>query len=1137
MFLCFAFLGRAQNIIMPYDGSRVDTLHAGSSYTLHDPGGTATYPNSCNSTLKLVSDSGTAIIISGTSHTEYSYDILKIYDGNATSGYLFDTYSGVRIVNDTIRTGVATLVFSSNSSINQSGFSFTVEVCDIGDDEVHGDRVEIMEMMPSESGADPGSYNATLEWDAGTASSWTVSYDISPQGINSTIVTDTPSVVLEGLTALTTYYYSIIAGDAVSGQCIARLRKFRTPCSEARGGCINYSELTSCYVNGSYGTVNNPRAEIGMVNYGSDSILSRHTLHTDTSETDSRTGGQLHTVPPGHISSVRLGNWGVGGEAESITYEYTVDTTVNDLLIMRYAALLQVPNHTASQRPRFNFKILDEEGDEINSGCYSADFIASTNLGWNSFDPYANDSPNHLTDKAVLWKDWTAVGIDLTPFHGRTIFINLSTYDCAHGEHYGYAYFLFDCSDKTITIENCGCQIENTFTAPEGFNYRWYKAEAPDTTLSAGQSLHVTEAGEYRCQLTFVGATEGASCSFEMKAIAGERYPTAIIGIDTTHTSDCNILANLHDNSVISNDSTHLLLTDMPCEGTEWLVDGDFLSAARNCSLVLTPGEHTIQLVSMLAGGSCRDTATQVIEIADLNSDTTVYDTIVENQLPYTFLFQDSGFRFQEPVTDYMFSGSNTNGCDSTIHYNLHVWPNVFCTIDSTICDSELPFSWNNHLFDGDSLFFNSQFSILNSHGADSTVTMILHVNPSSDTAIWDTIVENQLPYTFMDSTFTCAVHSSQFTIHNSQNCDSTILYNLYVWPNVFTTIDSTICDNQLPFTWNNHLFDGDSLIFNSQFSILNSHGADSTVTMILKVNPTSDTTLRDTICDNELPYNWNSHVFAGDSLFFSFHFSVFNSYGCDSTVTMELKVHSTHHIIQEAMICDGAPYLWIDGNTYRSSGSASIGYHNIWGCDSIMYLILSIDSNFKASMEIAPEVVDLEHPEVRLRDRSESHTRQWFLKETVKETDAFSIGTSADAESISLLDDTARYSSFNFPANKDSLIVLLVARTAGGCVDSVWGKVRNERSVIWVPNAFTPSEAENNRFYIISNQLEKGEVWIYNREGLLVTHFDALSGSWDGTYHGIPCPQATYTWIIRYATVGQPRQEHTKRGTVTIIR
>ena len=63
----------------------------------------------------------------------------------------------------------------------------------------------------------------------------------------------------------------------------------------------------------------------------------------------------------------------------------------------------------------------------INTGCYSADFVASENMGWN------------YNSGGTLWKDWTPVAINLTPLHGQTIHVKLTTYDCNHDGHFGYA--------------------------------------------------------------------------------------------------------------------------------------------------------------------------------------------------------------------------------------------------------------------------------------------------------------------------------------------------------------------------------------------------------------------------------------------------------------------------------------------------------------------------------------------------------------------------------------------------------------------------------------------------------------------------------------------------------------------------
>ena len=1271
--LCTALSVSAQTFVMPVDGSLTDTLHAGDSYTILDPGGNDNYPNNSNSLLTIISDSGTVITISGTLHTEYSSDVLHIYDGTVTQGLHLHTYSGLATINDTIYTGVATLTFVSDIALSFSGFNLTISVCGLPDGIVRGETV--IESSPD---------SVVLTWnDDGNTTSWTVVYGTSPTEMGNYIICDTPYVTLNGLLPNTTYFYSVTGANTPNTLCNFRVRKFRTSCLETPSGCIDYSNLASCYVHGTYGTFHNPRQSNGIVDFGSDSILSRHTIHTNTNETDPRTNNQLYTVPPGHTSSVRLGNWDVGNQAETITYEYTVDTNVNDLLLLRYAAVLQVPNHSAAEQPGFSFSILDENENEINSSCYSANFIASTNLGWNYYDEFADLGSNLAGQFAVLWKDWTTVGIDLSPLQGQTIFIRLTTRDCNQSEHYGYAYFVFDCTTKSLTAENCGLQIENTFTAPEGFSYRWWKTSMPYVDLSTSRSLHVTDGGEYRCELTFVGSPAGANCSFELSAIASSRFPTAIMGWDSLYRDDCDLAVQLHNNSVISHDSTHTLLTTIPCDGIEWFIDGQSFSTANDPVATLTPGIHTIQLIASLSGGACTDSVSTTLDIGNpcYVSDTvtaslcqgdtawlfdtpytqsgdyvgdsvyhhrtlfltinpvyrdTVAYTVIENDLPFLF----AGILLNNSVTDTVIMLTSQQGCDSIFNLSLTVYPNTYHIIDTTICANQMPFvfldtlfsgnnsfftyqfstinsqgadstiilnltinpvdttvlyaticadqlpyTWQGHTFTGDSTIFNFQFSTLNSHGCDSTVYLNLTVNPLSDTAIFDTIVENQLPYTWNGHTFSSdsPILNYQFSTLNSFGCDSVIDYSLHVWMNIHYEYDTAICDSEMPFTWHEHTFSGDSTFFNYQFSTLNSHGADSTVTLTLTVypthnlhysdtictdqmpyswqghtfdgdstifnyhfsifnshgcdstvylslivNPVDNTFLYDTICDNQLPFTWHNHTFVGDSTIFNYQFSIFNSLGCDSTVLLTLTVHPTHHSYQREVICDGMPFVWIDGNTYDISSYAHIDYQNIYGCDSVLHLLLDIDSGFKASMEIAPEVVDLDHPEVRLRDRSESHTRQWFITANPIHNSQFSI--------LNYI-DTARLTTFLFPSDEDSVSVVLVARTIAGCVDTVSGKVRCDRAMVWVPNAFTPDEQQNNRFFIVSNGLTSGEVWVYNRVGLLITSFDALTGSWDGTYRGTPCPQGAYTWVLKYTSALNPQISTVKKGTVTLLR
>ncbi len=1493
---------RGQTVTMPSSGLLVDTLACGTTLTILDPGGTGNYPNNCYGTLQVVASNGSAIHITGTYNTENHYDKLYIYNGYQENNNLLGTYTNSGSIDIYCDYGVATLIFTSDQSVNRSGFQLTASTCDSNDN-----WMQQVVCTSTDS-------NTIISWqDPLPAGQWTVLYGTGV--LNHTVTTDTSMITLTGLSEYTTYYFRIYrSGSINSTPCFTRLYHFTTPCYDTPSHCIDYTNLLPCHVTARYGTVSNPDLYFGIVNLGSSNVNSRHTVHTNLSEYDPRTGNQLKTVPPGFNASVRLGNWDDGGEEESITYQYTVDTLYSDLLIMKYAAVLENPNHNYADQPRFMFQILDSNGVEINPTCYSANFVSNANLGWN----------NYL---GTLWKDWTTVGIDLTPLHGQTIYITLSTYDCAHGAHYGYAYFVFDCAFKNLTSENCGDVVENTFTAPDGFAYRWYNANAPATTLSTTQSLHVSQAGDYLCDLQFVGAPTGVSCSFTLTAIAGNRYPVALFSWQELDSSDCNVNVQLLNNSVISSDAAHQQLTPHPCESALWFFDDSTSSTDINPQHLFTPGMHTVTLVAGLSDGACTDTLTQhlfisspctrydtvdatvcqgdsyllfdtlisdagtyvrdsgylhrtlhlaVLPVSASTVDTTLvennlplsvggvllyysvsdtvvhltnrygcdssvnvtlvvwnnvthtadstlcrnsapllwngqsfdssgtrtvtlagaewhgadsiltlhvtilenstlvrHDTVVENNLPITV----GGLTFTDSHADTTWVIPNAAGCDSIINYSLHVWHNVSVEADSTVCENSLPLLWNGHSFThADTVIINlATVGIHACHGEDSTLTMRLHVLHNSQYAQIDTLVENALPVTLAGCTFRHAVADTSWiipnaagcdslvsyslhvwnnvthaadsalcrnsaplvwngvtfdstgtatvtltaaerhgadsilTLHvtilensalvrhdtvvenslpvsmggitfvdshadtnwiipNAAGCDSSITYSLHVWHNVTAEADSTVCENSLPLLWNGYSFaDADTVSVNlATVSILARHGEDSILTMRLHVlrnsqytqsdtivenslptslagctfhHAVSDTswvipnvagcdsvihyslhvwnnyhqTYDSTICDDRLPLSWCDTLFTtagsirllyhslhgadsiidlsltvhptyevydtavicrGDTSIYGFtiagnhdvplttvhrcdsllhlevsvkpvyHFHFYdticdnqhimfdnheeNTPGhqevhhltvdrCDSLLTLDLVVYPTSKAFTHAVVCDGVPYTWENGVTYyQSTYEPTITYTNHLGCDSLLRLILDLDSGFHAAMKITPEMVSYDNPGVRLSDVSPSSRRLWYYNDRT---------------------DSSRVVEFDYPLQEDSIPVLLVAYSSIGCIDSARGVIHVDRGILWPPNAFTPDLSTNNRFFIPSNELLSGQIWIYDRKGLFITRFDALTGSWDGTYQGRPCPQDTYVWVIRYTTKAKPRITQQAKGTVTLLR
>ena len=112
-----------------------------------------------------------------------------------------------------------------------------------------------------------------------------------------------------------------------------------------------------------------------------------------------------------------------------------------------------------------------------------------------------------------------------------------------------------------------------------------------------------------------------------------------------------------------------------------------------------------------------------------------------------------------------------------------------------------------------------------------------------------------------------------------------------------------------------------------------------------------------------------------------------------------------------------------------------------------------------------------------------------------------------------------------------------LVVSSLSGCYDTATLIIPMDRSSIYVPNAFTPNLSSNNVFQVYGNGLLEAEVLVYTREGMLVTTFDALRESWDGTQDGERLPQGTYVYRIRYRTVWRSDEWKLMVGTVTLLR
>lgn len=592
------------------------------------------------------------------------------------------------------------------------------------------------------------------------------------------------------------------------------------------------------------------------------------------------------------------------------------------------------------------------------------------------------------------------------------------------------------------------------------------------------------------------------------------------------------------------------------------------------------------------------------LKVLHSTSDTLV-DTIVENSLPYSVC----DTTVDHEVSDTVFRLTNAVGCDSLYHFTLTVWPNVDTMLDSTVCAHQLPVNWRGFVFDSASI---KKDTLLNMHGADSVVVMMLKVNHDDTVYVTDTVIQNNLPYSIADTVVGKSYVDTLFHLVNQLGCDSSIHLALFVWPNVETVLDTTACRHQMPITWKGITVYGEDTV---SVLLTDSHGADSTVTMRVAVldddtvyrNDTivendlpysiqggytfgtdSDTTLllqnmhgcdstvhytlkvwrnvrenySRSVCEHDMPYTWNDLTFEGPGTKVQ---HLYTSHGADSVVRLTLELLPDYSGTETGEICDNESYqlgpnrynttgqyeytfttvdgcdslikldltVWptysveffdtacrseginVGGVRYYDSGILPYTYTTAQGCDSLVTLHLTIKGYYlKARAHISPSIVTPENLDVEIYDNSRAAIdRLWLIGDDFQSTEeAF---------------------NYTYPEEYDSVPLYLIAYSEDGCADTLYTILQIDRSSIFVPNAFTPSQSTNDRWYIVAQGLTELEVWIYNRQGNLVYHYEGMDGYWDGGN----CPQGSYVFKAEYRVHAYPDRKQSLSGTILLIR
>lgn len=471
--------------------------------------------------------------------------------------------------------------------------------------------------------------------------------------------------------------------------------------------CLNFVDLKNsaqCYTGLEYG-YDREVFPSNPVDFGPDDKRSRHVVNMARNQYDPRTGYALPTIPPGELASVRIGNWDNGSELDRIVYPFEVDCSVASILLMKYAIVLEDPDHDKLNQPHFNLSINDENGNPIDPDCGAASFYANKRAsGWHVY------YPNYSVDP-IVWKDWTTLGINLEPYDGQTISIEITVNDCPPGAHFGYAYFTLGCTAGGIESINCGELEYMTVKAPDGFGYTWFtqynKITNPDGSVDSvpanivgtEQELQIpaNDRDVYYCRCSFKDDSDpGKSerCYFDLHTVVAPREPMADFQWEWA-SSDCQNKVKFYNRShvltVVDGNIEH---TKEPTQSVYWTVNGR-MEIVNDFTYTLPPegGKLDVLLRAGISNDECVDDTIFTVDIPSIICEADTVDSIVCDGT-----YVQWGATATTKSGYYPDSLVNFAGCDSIRVLNLKVIPPIPDTyIPDTICF-------------GDSVMFNGKW-------------------------------------------------------------------------------------------------------------------------------------------------------------------------------------------------------------------------------------------------------------------------------------------------------------------------------------------------------------------------------------------------------------------------------------------
>lgn len=358
------------------------------------------------------------------------------------------------------------------------------------------------------------------------------------------------------------------------------------------------------------------------------------------------------------------------------------------------------------------------------------------------------------------------------------------------------------------------------------------------------------------------------------------------------------------------------------------IVGGTILSGQGTTGIIVnwnTGGVHTLTL-EQCVGGNCQ---TDQIEVTlDAPTNQTQNITICQGQ---TFFAAGANQSQGGTYVDNLMSAA---GCPFTLTTTLNVTPATTSTVNVSICQGETYFAGGANQ-NQSGTYTDQSFN----NGCLHITTTILTVYPTYNQTIPVSICQGQSYFAGgsnqTQAGFYTDVYESQF------GCDSVVVTNLSISPNINTNQSISICQGQSFFAGG-----ANQTTSGTYVDVINTGGCNETLTTILTVNPIPNQTQNVSICAGQSYFAGGSNQTQSGT-----YVDPLTINGCTGTMTTNLTVLPPVNNTQNITICSGQSFF-AGGANQTQSGTYTDNITNN-GCLQILTTILTVTPPVQTTQNI----------------------------------------------------------------------------------------------------------------------------------------------------------------------------------------